>query len=81
MITEYIDVLKPLKAATKRVERRGKSGAFRAVAEIFPVFEYLLRVYEDRIQSYDDVIHDEHDESPEDHLAINLRAALLKAYD
>ncbi|KAG9375776.1 Dimer-Tnp-hAT domain containing protein [Pyrenophora tritici-repentis] len=29
--------------------------------------------------SYEDVIHDEHTESPEDHLAINLRAALVKA--
>jgi hypothetical protein len=81
VITEYIDVLKPLKAATKRLEARGKSGAFGAVAEIFPVFEYLLGVYKDRLQSYDDVIHDEHDESPEDHLAINLRTALLKAHD
>jgi hypothetical protein len=81
VITEYIDVLKPLKAATKRLEGRGKSGAFGVVAEIIPVFEYLLGVYEDRLQSYDDVIHDEHDESPGDYLAINLRAALLKAHD
>ncbi|KAG9377449.1 hypothetical protein A1F94_011852, partial [Pyrenophora tritici-repentis] len=29
--------------------------------------------------AYEDVIHDEHTESPEDHLAINLRAALVKA--
>ncbi|KAG9380910.1 Dimer-Tnp-hAT domain containing protein [Pyrenophora tritici-repentis] len=43
------------------------------------LFEYLLGVYEDRLQSYEDVIHDEHTESPEDHLAINLRAALVKA--
>jgi hypothetical protein len=44
------------------------------------VFEYLLRVYEDCLQSYESVIHDEHDGSPEDHLAINLRAALLKLH-
>jgi hypothetical protein len=81
VITEYIDVLKPLKAATKWLEERGKSGAFGAVAEIILVFEYLLRVYEDRLQSYDDVIHDEHNESPKDHLAINLCATLLKAHD
>ena len=43
------------------------------------MFEYLLGVYEDRPQSHEDVIHDEHEESPEDHLAINLHAALLKA--
>jgi hypothetical protein len=81
VITEYIDVLKPLKAATKWLEERGKSGAFGAVAEIILVFEHLLRVYEDRLQSYDDVIHDEHNESPKDHLAINLCATLLKAHD
>jgi hypothetical protein len=81
VITEYINILKPLKAATKRLERRSKSGAFGAVAEIIPVFEYLLGVYKGRLQSYDDVIHDEHDESPEDHLAINLHATLLKAHD
>ena len=42
------------------------------------MFEYLLTAYEDRLQQYESVIHDEHDDSPEDHLAINLRAALLK---
>ena len=34
---------------------------------------------ESRLESYDDVVHDAHGEAPEDHLAINLRAALLKA--
>ncbi|KAG9389112.1 Dimer-Tnp-hAT domain containing protein [Pyrenophora tritici-repentis] len=63
----------PLKQATKRLEGRGKSGAFGAIAEVILVFEYLLGVYEDRLQSYEDVIYDEHTESPEDHLAINLR--------
>jgi hypothetical protein len=79
VIAEYIDVLRPLKQATKRLEGRGKSGAFGAITEVIPVFEYLLGVYEDRLQCYEDVIHDEHEESPEDHLTINLRAALLKA--
>jgi hypothetical protein len=45
------------------------------------VFEYLLGVYEDHLQSYDNAIHNEHNESPEDHLAINLRTALLKAHN
>ncbi|KAG9380607.1 Dimer-Tnp-hAT domain containing protein [Pyrenophora tritici-repentis] len=68
----------PLKQATKRRRPRQKR-CFGAIAEVIPVFEYLLGVYEDRLQSYEDVIHDEHTESPEDHLAINLRAALVKA--
>jgi hypothetical protein len=44
------------------------------------MFDYLLGVYEDRLQLYESVKHDKHDESPKDYLAINLRAALLKAY-
>jgi hypothetical protein len=79
VITEYIDILGPLKQATKRLEGRGKHGAFGAVSEIIPTFEYLLSVYEDRLQSYADIVHDEHKELPEDHLAINLRSALLIA--
>ncbi|KAG9382290.1 Dimer-Tnp-hAT domain containing protein [Pyrenophora tritici-repentis] len=58
----------PLKQATKRRRPRQKR-CFGAIAEVIP----------DRLQSYEDVIHDEHTESPEDHLAINLRAALVKA--
>jgi hypothetical protein len=49
VITEYIDVLGPLKQATKRLEGRGINSAFGAVAEIIPVFEYLLGIYEDRL--------------------------------
>lgn len=79
VITKYIDVLGPLDQATSRLEGRGINGAFRAVAEIIPTFEYLLRVYEDCLQSYENVQHDRHEESPKDHLAISLRAALLKA--
>ncbi|KAG9382086.1 Dimer-Tnp-hAT domain containing protein [Pyrenophora tritici-repentis] len=68
----------PLKQATKRLEGRGKSGALEQSLRLFQYLNTYL-VYEDRLQSYEDVIHDEHTESPEDHLAINLRAALVKA--
>ena len=77
--TKYIDVLGPLDQATSRLKGRGINGAFGAVAEIIPTFEYLLGVYEDRLQSYENVQQDRHEELPEDHLAINLRPALLKA--
>jgi hypothetical protein len=79
VITEYIDVLGPLKTATKRLEGHGKSGSFGSIAEIIPVFEVLLSKFEEKLQNYDAVDHDQHDEAPEDHLAINLRAALVKA--
>jgi hypothetical protein len=79
VITEYMDVLKPLKAATKRLEGRGNNGRFGAIAEIIPVFEYILNYYEQRVKVYEAVDYNAHDEAPKDHLAINLRAAWAKA--
>jgi hypothetical protein len=78
LVTEYLGVLKPLKSATKCLEGRGKSGRFGAIAEIIPVFEYILLYYEQRVIAYEAVDYNAHDEAPEDHLAINLRAAWAK---
>ncbi|KAI2475192.1 hypothetical protein Ptr902_13390 [Pyrenophora tritici-repentis] len=74
VITEYIGVLRPLKEATLRLEGRGKAGRFGAIYEVIPVFEYLLNEYEARVKSYEHVDY-EAANAPEDHLAINLRAA------
>jgi hypothetical protein len=62
------------------LERRGKSGRFGAIAEITPVFEYILSYYEQCVKAYQAVDYNAHDEAPEDHLslAINLRAAWAK---
>jgi len=88
VVTEYIDVLKPLKSATKRLEGRGKDadgrvggGRYGAIAEVIPVFEFILTYYEQRIKAYEAVDYNAHDEAPEDHLVINLRAAWAKAND
>ncbi|PWO19724.1 hypothetical protein PtrARCrB10_11772 [Pyrenophora tritici-repentis] len=81
VITEYMDVLKPLKTATERLEGRGKSGGSGSIAEVIPVFEYLLSYYEQRVNSYAAVDYNAHPEAPEDHLATNLRAAWAKADD
>jgi len=81
VVTEYMDALKPLKAATKHLEGRGKSSSFGAIAEVIPVFEYILSYYEQRVKAYEAVDYNAHDEAPEDHLAINLRAAWAKASD
>ena len=70
-----MDALKPLKAATKRLEGRGNSGRFGCIAEVIPVFEYILNYYESRVLAYEAVEYNAHDEAPEDHLAINMRAA------
>jgi hypothetical protein len=45
VVTEYIDVLKPLKSATKRLEGRGKDADGRVGScryGAIPVFEYIL---------------------------------------
>jgi hypothetical protein len=89
VVAEYMDVLGPLKECTKRLEggSHGQAateklpGRFGSIAEVIPVFEHLLSVLESRLQTYDDVCHDAHDEAPEDHLPINLRAAIVKARD
>jgi hypothetical protein len=61
--------------------RRGKQGGFGAIAEIIPVFEWLLNYYEDRVKSYEDVNYNAHNEAPEDHFAINLNTAWAKLND
>jgi hypothetical protein len=75
VVTEYLDVLKPLKSATKRLEGRGKSGRFSAIAEIIPVFEYILSYYEQRVKAYEAVDYNAHDKAPKDYLTIKLRVA------
>jgi hypothetical protein len=75
VVTKYLHVLKPLKSAIKRLEGRGKSGRFGAIAEIILVFEYILSYYEQRVKAYEAVDYNAHNKAPEDYLAINLRAA------
>jgi hypothetical protein len=68
-------VLKPLKAATKRLKGRGNSGRFSAITKIILVFKYILNYYEQRIKVYKAVDYNAYDKAPKDYLAINLRAA------
>jgi hypothetical protein len=85
-VTAYIEVLRPLRLATKRLEGRGKGvkgaddyvnsppecGRYGAIAEIIPVFDYILTYYEQRVQSYEAINYNAHEEAPKYHLAINL---------
>ena len=75
MIIEYIDALKLLKTATKRLEGRGKSSAFRAITEIILVFEYLLSYYEQRYKPYKYINYNAHPKTLEDYFVINIRVA------
>jgi hypothetical protein len=79
VITEYIDLLQPPQHATERFEGRGKSGKFGAIYVVILVFEYLLAELDTRCSQYEDVDFNAHTEAPEDHLAINLKAAWRKA--
>jgi hypothetical protein len=74
-----MDALKPLKAATKRLKRRGNSGRFGCIAKVILVFEYILNYYKSRVLAYEAVKYNAHNEAPKDHLAINMRAAWAKA--
>jgi hypothetical protein len=81
VVAEYLEVLKPLKLAIKRLEGRGKGGQYGAIYEVIPVYEYILTYYEQRVMTYSDVNYNATADAPEDHLAINLRAAWAKASD
>ena len=74
VITEYLEMLKPIKLVTKRLEGRGKGGQYGVIHEVIPVYEYLLGYYEQRVAAYADVNYNAATDAPEDHLAINLRA-------
>ena len=77
VITEYTEALKPLKEATLHLEGRGRSGSFGAIYEILPIFEAILKAYEDTTLQFRNVDF-EQAEAPEDHLKINLTAAWHK---
>jgi hypothetical protein len=80
VVKDYIEILQPLKSATKRLEGRGKSGRFGAIYEVIPVFEYLLHEFEQRYKPYE-LVDYKAIGAPEDHFAINLRAAWAKIND
>jgi hypothetical protein len=82
VIIDYVDVLRPLKVATERLEGRGRkqyklNGRFGAIYEIIPIFEQLIAAFEERLVTWRSVDFEQLD-APEDHMAINLRAAVAK---
>ena len=78
VITEYIEVLEPLKSATDRLQGRGKAGTHGALYEVIPVLESLISDLNTRLRTYT-AVDFQPAEAPEDHIAINVRAALKKA--
>ena len=57
VVAKYMDVLRPLKECTKRLEGRSHRqaatekllGRFGSIAEAIPIFEHLLSVLESRL--------------------------------
>ncbi len=75
MVIEYIDALKPLKAAIKRLKGRSKSSRFSSIAKVILVFKYILNYYEQRVKAYKAVNYNAYNKVPKNYLAINIRVA------
>jgi hypothetical protein len=75
VITKYIDVLQPLKAATELLEGRGKHSRFSAIYKIILVFKHLLKRFKEAVKLYKNVNYNAYDKALKDHLAINLKLA------
>jgi hypothetical protein len=73
-VNKYLAMLQPLKLATKCLEGRGTCKRFGSLAEVITVFETILSSYEERVEPYSSVNYN-NPSAPEDHIAINLRAA------
>jgi hypothetical protein len=77
VVTDYIEVLKPPKDATACLEGCGNAKSFGAIYEILPTFESILGIHESIAETYTAVnYHAEN--APEDHIAVNIRAAWNK---
>lgn len=48
VINEYIEILRPLKEATSLLEGRGKTGAYGAIWEVIPTFNWLIQLLKAR---------------------------------
>lgn len=80
VITKYVEILQPLKDATKLLEARGSSGKHGSISEVLPTFEWLLHHFEElksrlkdaTLQNYPDQEH------MEDHFEINVTAGWRK---
>jgi hypothetical protein len=70
VLTVYLDILKPLEEATKRLEGRPTKGQFGAIWEVLPTMEWLL----DQFESFK--IQYEH--HPESHFRHNVVQAWMK---
>ena len=48
VIINYINILLPIRKATKMLKARGKSGLYRAIWEVIPIFNWLLKLFKEK---------------------------------
>jgi hypothetical protein len=48
VIINYLDIISPIREATKLLEARGKSGLHGAIWEVIPTFYWLLKLFEEK---------------------------------
>jgi len=48
VIINYINILLPIREATKLLKARGKSGLHGAIWEVIPIFNWLLKLFKER---------------------------------
>lgn len=80
VIRNYVQMLRPFKEATKRLEGRGVSGRHGAIWEVIPVMDVLLKTLEDIKERFVDATTTQYpDQEPmEDHYAININRGWAK---
>lgn len=86
VINNYIEILAPLKEATKLLEARGSSGKHGAIWEVLPTFEWLLNLFEELKERVRHTTTETYpDQEPlEDHFETNINAGwqkLVKYYE
>jgi hypothetical protein len=74
VITQYIEALKLLKHATKRLKGCSKTSNFSAIYKIILVFKYLLSLLKLIALLYKYVNFNAYAKAPKDYFLINIRA-------
>lgn len=80
VIINYIDILSPIREATKMLKARGKSGLHGAIWEVIPTLNWLLNLFEEKKARVAEATMEGYpDQEPiKDHYAINLNRGWLK---
>ncbi|KAJ4392781.1 hypothetical protein N0V91_011264 [Didymella pomorum] len=74
----FLDVINHIKRLEgRRSKQQRLNGRFSAIYKVIPTFKQLIAAFEDQLVMWEKVDFEQL-EAPEDHMAINLRAAVAK---